>query len=139
MVERLRIAARLHDVGKIGLPDSTIKKPLPLDEAEREMMKGHSELGAVIVGHAPELADCSLIIRHHHEWYDGSGYPDGVAGETIPLEARIIAIADAYDTMTTPRTYRQSISHQEAMEELKRHAGTQFDPHLVEVFARMKA
>lgn len=138
MMERLRVAARLHDIGKIGLPDSIIKKPTSLDQTERERMKGHSELGATIAGNAPGLADCALVIRHHHEWYDGTGYPDGIAGEAIPLEARIIAIADAYDTMTTPRTYRRTVSHQDAMEELKRHTGTQFDPHLVDIFAQMR-
>jgi len=133
-VERLRIAALLHDIGKIGVSDSTIKKPGPLNKDEWEMMKKHSELGATIVGHIPELADCAPAIRHHHEWYDGSGYPHGIKGKDIPVEARIITVAEAYDTMTTPRSYRQAISHEQAVEELRRCSSTQFDPALVLAF-----
>jgi len=136
-LEHLRITALLHDIGKIGLSDSIIRKPGLLDEKEWEMMRKHSELGATIISHTPELADCAPAIRHHHEWQDGSGYPDGLKGEDIPLEARIIAIADAYDTMTTPRAYRETLSPQEALEELMRCANTQFDSHLVETFARV--
>ncbi len=134
--ERLRICALLHDIGKIGLPDSIIRKSDPLDEEEWEIMRKHSELGATIISHTPELADCAPAIRHHHEWHDGRGYPHGLKGEDIPLEARIIAIADAYDTMTTPRAYRQMASPQQAMEELRLCAGTQFDPELVEAFCQ---
>jgi diguanylate cyclase (GGDEF)-like protein/putative nucleotidyltransferase with HDIG domain len=136
-IERLRIAGLLHDIGKIGISDSTIRKPGPLDEEEWKMMRKHSELGATIVSHMPELVDCAPAIRHHHEQYDGSGYPSGLKGEGIPLEARIIAIADAYDTITTPRSYRQMVSPQEALEELRSSANTQFDPLLVETFSRM--
>ena len=136
-LERLRIAALLHDIGKIGLSDSVIKKPGPLDEKEWEMMRKHPRLGATIISHTPELADCAPSIQHHHEWQDGSGYPNGLKGEDIPLEARIIAIADAYDTMTTPRAYRETLSQKEAVEELRRCANTQFDPQLVETFARV--
>jgi len=136
-LERLRIAALLHDIGKIGLSDSIIKKPGPMDEKEWEMMRKHPRLGATIISHTPELADCAPSIWHHHEWQDGSGYPDGLKGEDIPLEARIIAIADAYDTMTTPRAYRETLSLKEALEELRRCANTQFDPQLVETFARV--
>ncbi|MBE9501531.1 MAG: diguanylate cyclase [Dehalococcoidia bacterium] len=136
-LQRLRIAALLHDIGKIGLSDSMIRKPGPLDEAEWVMMRKHSALGATIISHTPELADCAPALRHHHEWQDGSGYPDGLKGEDIPLEARIIAVADAYDTMTTPRAYRETLSPQEALEELRRCANTQFDPQLVETFTRV--
>ena len=136
-LERLRICALLHDIGKIGLSDSVIRKPGPLGDEEWEMMKSHSELGATIVGHSPELADCAPAIRHHHEWWDGGGYPDGLKGEDIPQEARTIAIADAYDTMTGPRAYRQMVSSSEAIDELRRCADTQFDSHLVETFARL--
>lgn len=135
-IEQLRIAALLHDIGKIGLSDSIIRKPGPLDEEEWEMMRKHSELGATIASHAPELADSAPAIRYHHEWWDGRGYPDGLKGEAIPLEARIIAIADAYDTMTTLRLYRDVVSQEEALEELRRCSGTQFDPELVEAFCR---
>ncbi len=135
--ERLRICGLLHDIGKIGLSDSIVRKSGSLDEAEWEMMRRHSALGATIISHTPELADCAPAIRHHHEWQDGSGYPDGLRGEDIPLGARIIAIVDAYDTMTTPRAYRQTLSPQEALEELRRCATTQFDPQLVESFAQV--
>lgn len=100
-------------------------------------MRKHSELGAAIVSHMPELVNCAPAILHHHERYDGSGYPGGPKGEDIPREARIIAIADAYDTMTTPRSYRQMVSPQEALEELNSRANTQFDPLLVETFVQL--
>ena len=96
-------------------------------------MKGHSAVGARIVGHVSELAALVPMIRHHHERYDGSGYPDRLKGEDIPIGARIIAIADAYDTMTTQRPDRELVSHEEACEELRRCSGTQFDPELVEM------
>ena len=134
---RLRIAGLLHDIGKIGLSDTIIRKPGPLDEAEWETMRKHSELGATIISHTLELANCVPAIHHHHERYDGGGYPDGLRGEDIPLEARIIALADAYDTMTTPRAYRETVSPKDALEELRRCANTQFDPDLVETFAAM--
>ena len=133
-IERLRIAALLHDIGKIGVSDSIIKKPGPLNEKEWEMMKKHPELGAIIINHIPELADCAAAVRHHHEHYDGNGYPDGLKEKDIPIEARIIAIAEAYDNMTTPRSYHQAISHEQAVEELKQHANSQFDPSLVLAF-----
>jgi len=130
-IERLRIAALLHDIGKVGVSDSIIRKPGPLDAGEWEMMKKHSELGATIVSHIPELGDCAPAIRHHHERYDGGGYPNGLKGKDIPVEARIIAVAEAYDTMTTPRFYRQAVSHEQAVEELRGCSSTQFDPALV--------
>lgn len=133
-VERLRIAALLHDVGKVGVSNSIIRKPGPLDAAEWEMMKKHSELGETIISHIPELADCAPAIRHHHERYGGDGYPDGLRGKDIPVEARIIAVAEAYDTMTTPRSYRQTVSHEQAVEELRRCSSSQFDPALVLAF-----
>ena len=130
----LRSAALLHDIGKIGVPDSIIRKPYPLTKTEWQMMNKHPELGATIISHIPELADCSPAIRHHHEHYDGSGFPDGLKGKEIPIEARIIAVADAYDTMTTPRSYRQTISPEEAQNELKRSANSCFDPAVVLAF-----
>ena len=98
------------------------------------MIRQHSAEGARIVGHVAELASLVPFIRHHHEWHDGTGYPDGLAGEQIPLGARIISVADAYDTMTTPRQYRDVLSSEEACDELRRCAGIQFDPKVVEVF-----
>ncbi len=129
-------AALLHDIGKLGVPDAILTKPGRLDRDEYEIIKKHPVEGARIVGYVKELSVLIPMIRHHHEWYDGSGYPDGLKGEEIPLEARIISIADAYDTMTTKRLYREVVTREEAIEELRRCAGTQFDPELVEVFCR---
>jgi diguanylate cyclase (GGDEF)-like protein/PAS domain S-box-containing protein len=130
----LRAAALLHDVGKIGIPDSILAKPRRPAELEWKIIKKHSTEGAGMVGHLKELAALAPLIRHHHECYDGTGYPDGLKGDAIPLGARIIGICDAYDTMTTPRVYREVISREAACEELRRCAGTQFDPRIVEAF-----
>jgi len=132
----LHAAALLHDIGKVGVSDSILTKPDKPTKDEWKLIRKHSAEGARIVGYVKELAALVPIIRHHHEWYGGTGYPDGLRGEDIPLGARIISIADAYDTMTTPRTYRDVISQQEALEELRRCLGTQFDPELVEAFCR---
>jgi diguanylate cyclase (GGDEF)-like protein/PAS domain S-box-containing protein/putative nucleotidyltransferase with HDIG domain len=131
---QLRGAALLHDIGKVGVPDSTLGKPGKLTEKEWEVIRKHSAEGARIVGHVKALAALVPIIKHHHEWYDGTGYPDGLKGERIPVGARIISIADAYDTMTTRRPYREPMSREEALGELRRCCGTQFDPILVGVF-----
>ena len=133
---KLHAGGLLHDIGKVGVPDSIITKPYKPEEVEWRIIRKHSTEGATIVSSIGELAPVAPLIRHHHEWYDGTGYPDGLKGEEIPLGARVIHIADAYDTMTTPRAYRQVISHEEACAELGRCAGTQFDPELVGVFCR---
>jgi diguanylate cyclase (GGDEF)-like protein len=130
----LRAAALLHDVGKVGIPDSILTKPCKLTEDEWELMKTHSEAGAKIVGCTEGLANLAPIIRHHHEWYDGTGYPDGLKREEIPLGAGIISIADAYDTMTSERPYSKAMLQESALDELRRCAGTQFDPRLVDIF-----
>jgi len=132
----LHAAALLHDIGKVGIRDSILIKSTALAESERREMEAHCLEGARIVSYIRELAGLVPLIRHHHEWYDGTGYPHGLEGEEIPVGASILAVADAYDTMTTPRPYRETISHQEALKELKRCAGTQFDPELVQVFCR---
>jgi len=130
----LHAAALLHDIGKVGVPDSILTKPGRLTKDEWRVMERHPVEGARIVGHVTELAALVPMIRHHHEWYNGTGYPDRLKGEDIPLGARIISIADAYDTMTTQRPYRDTVSEEEALEELRRCSGTQFDLGLVEAF-----
>jgi len=133
-MEELRLAAVLHDVGKLGVPDRLLVKPGPLDPEELETMKQHSTLGSRLLEPLRTVQNVQKIIRHHHERWDGTGYPDGLAGEEAPLASRLIAIADAYDTMITERTYQHSRSRREAFEELRRCAGSQFDPKLVETF-----
>lgn len=133
-MRRLEVCALLHNVGKIGISDELLNKPSELKVEEWEAIKVHPQLGANIVGHVPQLAACADGIRHHHEWYDGSGYPDGLKGDDIPLEARILAIADAFAAMTSERTYSDTLTHRNALEELKKGAGKQFDPALVEKF-----
>lgn len=134
---KLHAAGLLHDIGKVGIPDSILMKPgRPLDR-EWSIIRQHSAEGARIVSYVRELAALVSIIRHHHEWYDGTGYPDRLKGEDIPVAARILAIADAFDTMTTPRPYREVVSQDEACAELRRCSDTQFDPDLVAVFVRI--
>jgi diguanylate cyclase (GGDEF)-like protein/putative nucleotidyltransferase with HDIG domain len=131
LVERVRLAGVLHDIGKIGVPDSILRKPGPLTEVEYAEMQGHTELGARIVAGA-NLEDISAWVLAHHERPDGRGYPNRLAGEDIPLEARILAVADSYEAMTSDRVYRLSIGDAAAQEELRRCAGTQFDANVVE-------
>src|SRR4051794_16394432 len=133
LVERVRLAGILHDVGKIAVPDAVLKKPGPLDDDEYAQMKKHPEVGALIVDGA-DLKDVASWVIAHHERPDGRGYPHGLSGDDIPLEARILAVADAYEAMTVDRVYRGALPVEKAREELRRCAGTQFDPRVVEVF-----
>ncbi len=135
LIGRMRLAGLLHDVGKIGIPDAILTKPAALTDGEYEQMKRHSILGAEIVA-AAGLATEARWIRHHHERYDGSGYPDGLAGRAIPLQSRIILAADAFEAMTSDRPYRDAPGREFAIAELKRHAGTQFDSEIVKAFCR---
>jgi putative nucleotidyltransferase with HDIG domain len=135
-IECLRIAAMLHDIGKIAIPDYILLKPDELTEEEYGIIKSHSTIGDDILTPIALFEKERTIIRHHHEYWDGSGYPDGLAGETIPLLSRMIAVADAYDAMTTNRPYRLSMSHTEAISELRRAGGAQFDPKVVDAFIR---
>jgi diguanylate cyclase (GGDEF)-like protein/putative nucleotidyltransferase with HDIG domain len=137
-VERIRLAGLLHDIGKIGVADSILRKPGALDRLEWEEMRQHPELGARIVRGAG-LADVADWVLAHHERPDGRGYPYGLEGAQIPVEARILAIADAYEAMTADRPYRDGMSQEEAWAELERCAGTQFDPDLVEIFLAARA
>jgi diguanylate cyclase (GGDEF)-like protein len=132
-LERLRIAALLHDVGKIGVPDAVLRKPDRLDEAEYRQVKEHPHLAVRILQAIPH-ADILPWIRCHHERWDGRGYPDGLAAEDIPVEARILAICDAYDAMTSSRPYRPAMLTAEALAEIDANAGTQFDADLAELF-----
>jgi HD-GYP domain-containing protein (c-di-GMP phosphodiesterase class II) len=132
-IEDLRIAAALHDVGKIDLPDAILRKPGDLTEAELESVRRHPDIGADMVAAAAAPA-VSEAIRFHHEAWDGSGYPHGLRGEEIPLFARIICVADAYDAMTSARPYRAGMGRAEAVAALRAGSGTQFDPNVVEAF-----
>lgn len=129
-------AAVLHDIGKIAIPDAILAKPGPLTEDEWEVMKTHSARGEAIVRQIPGLQNVARMVRHHHERYGGGGYPDGISGEAIPLGSRIVAAVDAFDAMTTDRVYRKARSVKEALEELRREAGRQFDPRVVEALER---
>lgn len=127
-------AAELHDVGKIAIPDAILHKPGPLDADEWRLMREHTVVGDRILGAAPAMRPVARIVRSSHERWDGSGYPDGLAGERIPLGARIVAVCDAYDAMTSERPYQGRLSHADAVAELRRCAGTQFDPRVVDAF-----
>ena len=132
-VERVRLAGVLHDVGKLSMPDAVLLKPGRLTAEEWEVIRRHPELGARLLEGAG-LDDLAAWVRFHHERMDGGGYPTGLAGPAIPLEARILGVADAYEAMTADRPYRRAMAHEDAVAELHRHAGTQFDPGVVEAF-----
>ena len=134
--QRVRLAARLHDIGKTAIPAAILDKPGPLNEREWEFMRRHPAIGARIVSAAPALANTAELIRSSHERIDGQGYPDGLADQDIPLGARIIFVCDAFEAMTSDRLYRRRIGIDAALEELKRHAGTQFDVTVVEAFCK---
>jgi diguanylate cyclase (GGDEF)-like protein len=127
-------AAELHDVGKVGIPDSILNKPGPLDATEWEFMHQHTILGERILNAAPALRPVARLVRASHERWDGTGYPDQLAGEAIPLGARIVAVCDAYEAMTADRAYRKALSPYAARQELSAHAGSQFDPVVVAAF-----
>jgi diguanylate cyclase (GGDEF)-like protein/putative nucleotidyltransferase with HDIG domain len=132
----IRAAGLLHDIGKIAIPDSVLNKAGPLTDEEWEPVKAHPGLGVEILKHVIDLVNCLPAILHHHEHYDGTGYPSGLKGEEIPLEARILAIADAYDAITSIRSYHPQLLPQQAVDELRHCAGTQFDPELVKTFCQ---
>jgi len=124
-------AARLHDIGKLRVPDPVLRKPGPLTDDEWELVRRHPEAGAAIVGLRPALAELARAVREHHERYDGSGYPAGLAGEAICIEARVIGACDAWVTMRSDRPYSAALSVDDALAELRAGAGSQFDPSVV--------
>jgi putative nucleotidyltransferase with HDIG domain len=136
-VRTLRRGALLHDIGKIGIPDEILRKAGELDGSEWRVMKRHPAYGARILAGIPYLSGAAEIVHHHHERFDGSGYPDGLAGEDIPLGARIFALADALDAMTSDRPYRRAMSLEDAITEIERCSGKQFDPAIVSAFLRI--
>lgn len=136
-INELRLLAQFHDIGKVGIPDNILFKSEPLTDEEYKIMQRHCEIGHRIALSAPELMLISDWILKHHEWWNGQGYPLGIEGEEIPVECRILSIADAFDAMTHDRPYRKALSPEDALNELYRYAGTQFDPCLVEIFPQV--
>jgi putative nucleotidyltransferase with HDIG domain len=136
-LEQLRLGATLHDIGKIGVPDGVLLKPGPLDPGEAEVMRRHTVDGAAIVSRIAALRELVPIVRSHHERLDGNGYPDGLTGDRIPLAARIVAVADTFDAMTTSRPYRRALINEAAASEIRRVCGKHLCPTVVEAFERL--
>jgi diguanylate cyclase (GGDEF)-like protein len=136
-LDRIRTASLLHDLGKLAIPEEILAKPGDLGASEWRVVAEHPKIGQVVLEQAGALRDAATIVLHHHEWFDGRGYPHGLSGGDIPIGARIVSIVDAYEAMIGGRPYRAAISHRAAIAELRRQAGVQFDPELVEVFAAL--
>ncbi|MBR1754127.1 HD domain-containing protein [bacterium] len=134
MLEEIETTGLLHDIGKIAIPEEILHKPEKLDNQEYNIIKDHTTIGEKLVNKIDRLKIVGVCLRAHHERYDGKGYPKGLKGEEIPLYARIIAIADTYDAMTSDRPYREALSHKTAVQEIEKCAGAQFDPKLVKIF-----
>lgn len=134
LLEEIETAGLLHDIGKIAIPEKILLKPGKLTDEEFEVIKTHPELGKRFVDSIKKLSLISNWLKSHHERYDGKGYPDGLVGDQIPISSRIISLADTYDAMTSTRSYRVALSHQQAIGEIKRCSGSQFDPNLAELF-----
>lgn len=134
---KIEIGALLHDVGKIAVPDAVLRKPGPLEIGEIQEIREHPAMGKNILGNIAYLENALTCVLHHHERFDGQGYPEKIAGEAIPLPGRIISVADAFDAMTSDRPYRKKRDFRSAFEEIKNNAGTQFDPQIVEAFGKL--
>jgi putative nucleotidyltransferase with HDIG domain len=134
-LEDLHLAAHLHDIGKIGTPDRILNKNGPLTPDEQMTIKQHAVVGQQILEQSPHLLGLAKIVRHHHERWDGQGYPDELRGEAIPLSSRIIAICDAIDAMSSARPYREALGNGEILQQLQFNSGKQFDPNLVRLMA----
>jgi len=133
-IEAIRMGGPLHDIGKLGVDPAILAKPSALDDDELEQIRTHPELGAQMIRGRRSLPGAVDCVLHHHERWDGTGYPRGLGGHEIPFEARVLAVADAYDAMTSDRPYRPALSHEEAVAEVERCAGTQFDPQVAHAF-----
>jgi diguanylate cyclase (GGDEF)-like protein len=136
-IDRIRTASLLHDLGKLAIPDEILSKPAALDAHEWRSIVEHPKIGQVVLEQAGSIRDAAQIVLHHHEWFDGRGYPHGLAGAEIPMGSRIVSIADAYEAMISARPYKEPMTHEQAIRELRRQAGVQFDPELVEVFVSL--
>lgn len=136
-LNKLELAALFHDIGKLGIPDTILLKPGKLTNEEFEYIKKHPAIGVKILYNIDYLNDIQPMILHHHEKYTGNGYPEGISGPDIPIESRIIAVADSYDAMTTDRPYRKALSHADAMKEIIKCKGAQFDPNVTDAFVSL--
>lgn len=137
-INKLRLAGLLHDIGKIGVQESVLNKPGRLTETEFEQVKHHPVIGEHILSPIVDVTEILEAVRNHHEHYNGKGYPDGLQKDEIPLDARILAVSDAYEAMTSERPYRKSMSADAARDEIVRHKGTQFDPEIADTFNNIK-
>jgi HD-GYP domain-containing protein (c-di-GMP phosphodiesterase class II) len=136
-MDNLHIASLLHDIGKIGIPEYILNKEGPLNEEEREKINKHPVIGVTILQPISELNEAIMGVKHHHERYDGKGYPSGLKGEEIPLIAAIISVADTYDAMTSNRPYRKALDKDKAMIEIENQIGKQFHPLIAAVFVEL--
>ena len=137
-MDLISLGTPLHDIGKIGVDDAILRKPGILTLGEMVKMREHTTIGAQILGTIPDLATVTPIVRNHHERFDGKGYPDGLAGEAMPRLARVVAIADAFDAMTTDRPYRPAMTPDQAFAEVLHLSGSQFDPKIAKVFLNIR-
>lgn len=138
-IKKIKQSGRLHDLGKISIPDEILNKPGPLTNEEYKYMQKHPNIGRKIIEQFPEYQKESSLVAHHHEWFNGNGYPRGLSKYDIPLGSRIIAVADAYDAMTSDRVYRKAIQKEEALKRIGNGKGTQFDPIIADAFVQLIA